>query len=199
MPKIGMREVRRKQVIEAAERCLMAKGFLHMSVKDIAAEAHVSTGIIYHYFKNKEDLLLQVIRESFRKSHERVMQTVEPLSGFEEKLLKHIENINAVPKDNPEFYTVLLNYLGQSKSDPEINRIIASFFKNLRAYVEFYLQKGIAENGVDLVKARHLPAILIGLGMGLGIQWTIDPVSFNVEEMEESFKMFFRSYLSSMR
>ena len=61
MPKIGMEEIRKDQVIKATERCIVEKGYSNMSVKDISAEASVSTGIIYHYFNNKEDLLLQVI------------------------------------------------------------------------------------------------------------------------------------------
>ena len=108
MPKLGMELIRKEQVIKATERCIIEKGLSNMSIKDIASKANVSTGIIYHYFKNKEDLLLQVIKESFGKSHKKVMETVEPLNSFSDKLNKHIENINAVPKENPDFYSVLL-------------------------------------------------------------------------------------------
>ena len=183
-----MEEIRKEQIIEATERCIIEKGFSNLSVKDIASEAEVSTGIIYHYFKNKEDLLLQVIKESFRKSHERVMETVEPLKSNREKLFKHIENINAVPSDNPDFYAVLLNYLGQAGNNAEINKIIAKFLRNLRSYVDRYLTAGVAEGVFKPEQAKHLSAMVIGLGMGLGIQWTIDPESYNIDEIGNSFK-----------
>jgi AcrR family transcriptional regulator len=35
------------------------------SVKDIARETNVSAGIIYHYFGNKEPLLLEVMKNAF--------------------------------------------------------------------------------------------------------------------------------------
>ncbi|MFZ5643235.1 MAG: TetR/AcrR family transcriptional regulator [Bacillota bacterium] len=196
MPKIGMEEIRKEQVIKATERCIVEKGFSNMSVKDISAEASVSTGIIYHYFKNKEDLLLQVIKESFRKSHEKVMETVEPLNDFEEKLLKHIENINRVPMDNPDFYTVILNYLGQAKNNPEINGIIAKFFGNLRSYIAQYIKEGIELGRLKPEKAKHLPALTIALGMGIGMQWIIDPESFDIVDIEKSYKEMIESYIA---
>ncbi|WP_034630309.1 TetR/AcrR family transcriptional regulator [Desulfotruncus alcoholivorax] len=196
MPKVGMEEIRKQQVIEATERCIIEKGFSNMSVKDIAMEANVSTGIIYHYFKNKEDVLLQVIKRSFAKSHERVMETVEPLETFEEKLHKHIENINSVPKDNPDFYAVLLNYLGQAKNNPEINMVIAKFFKNLRKYIETYSQNGVTSGKVNPDKIKHLPALVIGLGMGIGIQWIIDQDAFDIDDIEKAFINIINVYIN---
>lgn len=196
MPKIGMEEMRKDQVIKATERCIVEKGYSNMSVKDISAEASVSTGIIYHYFKNKEDLLLQVIKESFRKSHEKVMETVEPLNNFEEKLMKHIENINRVPMDNPDFFTVMLNYLGQARYNPEINWIIAKFFRNLRSYIAQYIKDGIELGRLKPEKAKHLPALTIALGMGIGMQWIIDPESFDIVDIEKSYKEMIESYIS---
>ena len=195
MPRLGMEEIRREQVIKATEKCIVEKGFSNMSVKDIANVANVSTGIIYHYFKNKEDLLLQVIKESFRKSHEEVMETVEPLKSFDEKLLKHIENINRVPKENPDFYTVFLNYLGQSSNNAEINKIIAKFLRNLRRYIDTYLRTGIDEGKLDPEKAKTLPAIVMGLGMGIGIQWMIDQDSFDIDEIGRTFCDLIKLYI----
>jgi AcrR family transcriptional regulator len=85
MPKLEMEDIRKEQVIEAAKNCIISKGLSNLSMKDISEEASVSTGIIYHYFKSKEDLLMQVLKTSFRQSHEKVMETVEPLQKPEEK------------------------------------------------------------------------------------------------------------------
>ncbi|BCJ87971.1 TetR/AcrR family transcriptional regulator [Effusibacillus dendaii] len=195
MPKVGMKEVRQQQVIEATMRCIVKKGLSQMSMKDIAVEAGVSTGIIYHYFKNKEDLLLQVLKESFRKSHERVMDTVEPLRQSREKLLKHLENINAVPKENPDFYIVLLNYLGQAPHNPEIHKIVTKFLSNLTSYANRYLSTDLTGGTFADVRLWHLPTILLALGMGLGIMWTLDRNSFSIEEMDVSLKDLISRYI----
>ncbi|WP_051074276.1 TetR/AcrR family transcriptional regulator [Effusibacillus pohliae] len=195
MPKIGMEPIRKEQVIEATKRCIVRKGLANLSIKDIAAAAGVSTGIIYHYFENKEDVLLQVLKESFRTSHEKVMQTVEPLPNPVDKFFAHLENINAVPKDNPEFYIVLLNYLGQSTHNPQIRKIVTKFFYNLRSYTENYLRIKTEADPTAACHLKNLPVILYALGLGLGIMWTLDNDFYDIEEMGESLKEWLAKYL----
>lgn len=57
-------ELRRQQIIDGALEAFSAKGFDGASNKDIAEAAKIgSPGLIYHYFKDKVDLLHQVILE----------------------------------------------------------------------------------------------------------------------------------------
>src|ERR1700686_5698167 len=56
-------EDRREQIIDAAMRVFAQKGFARATNKDIAHEAGITAGLIYHYFKSKEDLLGIVIEE----------------------------------------------------------------------------------------------------------------------------------------
>jgi AcrR family transcriptional regulator len=55
---------RRQQILEAALKVFSIKGFHKATNKDIAqAAGGISPGLIYWYFKDKEDLLLSIIRE----------------------------------------------------------------------------------------------------------------------------------------
>jgi AcrR family transcriptional regulator len=55
---------RRKQILEAALKVFSTKGFHKATNKDIAqAAGGISPGLIYWYFKDKEDLFLSIIRE----------------------------------------------------------------------------------------------------------------------------------------
>jgi AcrR family transcriptional regulator len=56
-------EDRREQIIEAALQVFAQKGFVRATNKDVAKQAGITPGLIYHYFKSKEDLLLAVIEE----------------------------------------------------------------------------------------------------------------------------------------
>lgn len=190
MPKIGMEEIRKEQVLQAAKNCIIQNGVSNLSMKAIASEAGVSTGIIYHYFKNKEDLLLQVLKETFRQSHEQVLQTVEPLKTPSEKLVRHLENINAVPRENPDFYPLFLNYLGEANHHPEIRKLVSKFFKNLKSYTDDYLKD-------SRLQANNFSTMMYALGLGLGIMWTIDNNQYDIEEMEVSIKNLFAKSIES--
>jgi AcrR family transcriptional regulator len=55
---------RRQQIMEAALKVFSTKGFHKATNKDIAqAAGGISPGLIYWYFKDKEDLFLSIIRE----------------------------------------------------------------------------------------------------------------------------------------
>jgi AcrR family transcriptional regulator len=54
-------EDRREQIIEAALHVFARKGFNGSTNKDIAKEAGITPGLIYHYFESKEDLLKAAI------------------------------------------------------------------------------------------------------------------------------------------
>ncbi len=56
-------EERQHQIMEAALRVFSRKGFDGATTKDIAAEAGVTAGLIYHYFEDKRALLEAIVTE----------------------------------------------------------------------------------------------------------------------------------------
>ena len=56
---------RRRQILEAATRVFARSGFHGSRVSDIASEAGIAYGLVYHYFKNKDEILDTVFRESW--------------------------------------------------------------------------------------------------------------------------------------
>jgi len=54
-------EDRREQIIDAAMRAFSQKGYSRATNKDIAREAGITPGLIYHYFENKEALFKAII------------------------------------------------------------------------------------------------------------------------------------------
>ena len=57
------KEQRFNAVLRAAETLFASKGYHQTSIEEIADLAEVSTGTVYFYFKNKEDLLMKLMQE----------------------------------------------------------------------------------------------------------------------------------------
>jgi TetR/AcrR family transcriptional regulator, cholesterol catabolism regulator len=68
-------EDRREQIIDAAMRVFSQKGFTRATNKDIAREAGITPGLIYHYFENKEALLKAIVEG---RSPLRLVNTLSP-------------------------------------------------------------------------------------------------------------------------
>src|SRR6478735_3875478 len=54
---------RRQQILEAAMISFAKRGFHQTSMHDISAEAGISVGLIYRYFKNKEEVIAALAAE----------------------------------------------------------------------------------------------------------------------------------------
>jgi TetR/AcrR family fatty acid metabolism transcriptional regulator len=54
---------RRRDLLDAAVRVFARKGFHASRVGDIAEEAGVAHGLLYHYFRSKEEVLETIFRE----------------------------------------------------------------------------------------------------------------------------------------
>ncbi|MHB8294270.1 MAG: TetR/AcrR family transcriptional regulator [Acidimicrobiales bacterium] len=61
-----MTEETRQAIVRAAERVLARQGLDRTSIKDIAGEAGVAPGLIYHYFRDKLDLMVAATTEGCR-------------------------------------------------------------------------------------------------------------------------------------
>src|SRR5215472_3742636 len=55
----------RRKFLEAAERLIGKRGFHKTQVADITEAAGLSTGVFYRYFKDKEEVLYQLLDEYF--------------------------------------------------------------------------------------------------------------------------------------
>src|SRR3954463_3158114 len=58
-------EDKRRQILAAAVRVFAAQGYEASRVGDVAKEAGVAYGLVYHYFGSKEDGLEAVFREAW--------------------------------------------------------------------------------------------------------------------------------------
>jgi TetR/AcrR family fatty acid metabolism transcriptional regulator len=65
-------EEKRRLIIDAAVRVFAQRGFHTSRVGDIAEEAGVAHGLLYHYFSSKDEVLETIFREHWSKVLDRV-------------------------------------------------------------------------------------------------------------------------------
>ncbi|MDH4270480.1 MAG: TetR/AcrR family transcriptional regulator [Candidatus Aminicenantes bacterium] len=89
------REEKRRQqfhhsILEAAERVIVRKGYNVMTMDDVAREAQLSKATLYHYFRSKGELTLEILGHFFEEINEEVQKiSLLPLSA-KERLKKGI-------------------------------------------------------------------------------------------------------------
>src|SRR5258707_11028498 len=78
-----IRDERREQVIQAAAQVFARKGLADTKIADIAAAADISHGLVYRYFKSKEEVFAAVVERAVqginRVAQEALQQPGTPL------------------------------------------------------------------------------------------------------------------------
>lgn len=67
---------KREAVLETAVRHFNARGFVATSMDDVAAELNVTKPTIYHYFKNKDEILFACVRRGLEGLREAAVEAV---------------------------------------------------------------------------------------------------------------------------
>ena len=68
---------RRSEILRAAIEVFAGKGYHGCRIADVAKHAGVAYGLVYHYFKNKEELLESVFQASFGRFAKAIDQLAE--------------------------------------------------------------------------------------------------------------------------
>lgn len=95
----------RKQILSAAKKLFMQKGYAGTSISNIAQAAKANSSLIFHHFGNKENLWLQVKEELISDAKPKPVSTrPDSLKQFLEEA---ISQILAVKKESPLFFKMV--------------------------------------------------------------------------------------------
>jgi len=164
-----MTEDRREQIIDAALRVFAEKGFARATNSEIACEAgNMTPGLIYYYFKSKEDLLKVVLQERspLRDSTQIYPEMLElPPDAL---LPLVVERLLAV-MESERFISMMRVILPEMlHGTTELSPIVLNCFQRLTAYLRHMLQiqrdKGILRADLDpSATAQLITNSLIGI------------------------------------
>jgi len=98
-----MREDRNKLIREGAVKLFASKGFFATTITDIAKEVSMAQGLIYHYYKSKDDIYLDVISRALDMMNEAVQGLRQSDQPAEEKIKAAIIELFKTIKTSDRF------------------------------------------------------------------------------------------------
>ena len=98
---------RRDEILRAATDLFSEKGYHEVTMEEIAEEMGVSKGTIYNYFSSKENLYLEILKESFEAIEALLHEEVENSDPAPLKLRKLLAAIFAFYRQNLKVLRIL--------------------------------------------------------------------------------------------
>jgi AcrR family transcriptional regulator len=152
-------EDKRRHLLDAAVRVFARKGFHASRVGDIAEEAGVAHGLLYHYFRSKDEVLEAVFHENWSVLVARIASVEES----DEPAVDQLRHITAIVLRTwlhlPDVVRVVVQEFGRS---PEVAERIGELAQPINA-IERVISRGIERGEFRKdVDARFAATVVYG-------------------------------------
>ncbi|MDP8985714.1 MAG: TetR/AcrR family transcriptional regulator [Pseudomonadota bacterium] len=169
-----MAKWRRQRILDAALAVFGSKGVDGASMKEVAAEAGVAPGLLYHYFAGKEALSMAVtvergflpeLRELLSRAKQRPAAVVLPevAAGFDRMLSER---------------SALLGLWTSGAANPKIRRGLEEILRETHRLLGKYLTDRVAAGELRPHDSRAVvQALFASCAFGHGIGQPVDPLA----------------------
>jgi AcrR family transcriptional regulator len=140
---------KRSRILEAAVRVFARQGFDGTRMADVAREAGVAYGLVYHYFGSKDAVLQAVFREAWGRLLAAVAIAEETGTSAPDQLTLVVRIVLRVWRDEPDLVRLLVREVTRNPHISEELDEIGRAFASLERMIRRGQEAGTLRGGVD--------------------------------------------------
>ncbi len=173
MPRVSEAHLaaRRQQILDAARRCFLRNGFHSTSMQDVIAEAGLSVGAVYRYFRSKTEIIA-AIAEGYAIEVKHVLGDlpVDRGHGLSEVMQRAVEVIDAnVGPDG--MMRLAVQVWAEAMRDPAVAAVARQIYGTMRGNFVQLAQRAIRAGELPAdADAEAVGATLFSLVLGYALQ-----------------------------
>jgi len=179
MPKVTGEylDTRRRQIIDAAYRCFARKGFHQASMRDIYAEAGLSPGAVYHYFKSKEEIIEASFVFDYQRGlpvFERAAEDPDPITAIDHLLGFFFEGLQSAAALGAD--RVNIQGWGEALVNPRLLTPLLESLRDFREHLARLIRRGQASGSINPdINPEAAGEVILSYYLGLYLQKALIP------------------------
>ena len=118
----GNHGAKRIEIADAACKAILKTGLERTSLNDIARELGFTTGVLRHYFQDKEDLLRFTKNQLFDQMFQRMRAAAERETGMNRLVAMALENLPTT-RQSIDMWRLLAAFNGRAVGNPNLMRL----------------------------------------------------------------------------
>lgn len=164
----NLAQQRREEIIRAAHKCFISRGFHATGMADIAREFGMSAGHIYNYFPSKTAIIEEVISRGMEDFYKNSCALQESQESYE----KTLEQVRRVLSDflKKERVALSLELVAEASHDPELEKVLREADVKARTHL-----KELTNREGDSPKDWALIDMGMATFEGLGLRFLRNP------------------------
>jgi AcrR family transcriptional regulator len=176
-------EEKRRLILDAAVRVFARKGYHTCRVGDIAEEAGVAYGLLYHYFSSKDEVLETIFRETWSE----MLEAISEVEASDAPAREQIRLVTAIVlrtwRRDPDLVRVLVREVTRSPNVQREVGEIANAFAALERIVAHGQADGELRAGLD---ARLAATIFYGALEEILTGWVLGQLPDGDDDVAEA-------------
>jgi TetR/AcrR family transcriptional regulator, transcriptional repressor of bet genes len=130
-------EQRRNEIINAFLEVMASQGYAKATITAIADKAGLAPGLIHYHFKNKQEILLELIKQVSDLTLERYQRNLQTAKSPQEKLRAYINARLAKDKDDTSTYVAAWVMIGtEAIRQEEVRELYEQAIKKQQKLIE---------------------------------------------------------------
>lgn len=172
MPKVNdaHKENRIEQIIEAAGRCFGRKGYQATTMQEIFAEAELSAGAVYSYFKSKLDIYVALMEHNveadLRRYRSAVQVDIDPWSKLRRLVELYMADFTD-PQQSTFIRLYLMDFVPSSLSNPELAPVLQTRMDRMHSLFSEVIRQGVDLQAFRPVSVDAVAALILAAGDGI--------------------------------
>lgn len=173
-------ETTRRRLLDAAEEVIAEMGFFRASVAEITRRAGVAQDTFYVYFKAKEDIFRELVRQLSHDLRHELQEAVAPFADRREAERAGFETFLHFVIRRRNLYTVMREC---EFVDPELHRW---YYNRLAEGYVRGLRQGMARGQIRKLDPEAVAYALMGMSQMVGMRWPLWTGEMPPREVMES-------------
>ena len=178
----------RQELLDAAARVFVKRGFTGSSVEEISAEAGYTRGAFYSNFRSKNELFVELLHDRVYARYTEMTQ-----QGLHDRppTLKETGDRLAAIQANPEgrwIWRLWFECLAQAGRDEELRELAETFWRGNRERTAKLIEMAWPHHKP---RAKAIATALIAVDIGLAIQHFVDPDDVPLDLYPELYVLLF--------
>ncbi len=187
---------KRRLILDAAVRVFGRQGFETSRMADVAREAGVAYGLVYHYFGSKDAVLQAVFREAWGRLLDAVALAERTGETAAEQLELVVRIVLRVWRDEPDLVRLLVREVTRSPHLSDELEEIGRAFASLERIVRRGQEEGAFRAGVD---ARLAAWMLYGALEEILTGWVLGQLPDDADAATAAERELVRTFVGGLR
>ena len=165
----------RARILKVSLKLFAEKGFTNTGVAHICSASHVSKGAIYHHFKSKQAIFLELMRDWLHGVNAQLESAMGKAGSVPQGLLAMASRMREVFQAADGRLEIFLEFWQQARRDKVVWKGLMAPYREYRDMLAQIVRRGVREGSFRPVDAPAAGQALETLAVGTLLQSVLDP------------------------